>query len=121
MHKLNNIHVLLCSKPFRLLAMSHLFLYDQWTMGMHVHSVHLYVQVTHYNVWYIFFRYRKHCTISRKPGSGRPSKISNHVQRIVEHKMWQDYETTATQLHELLIHKWNILFPCALCFVAENS
>ena len=52
----------------------------------------------HYNVWYTFFRYRKYCTIACKPGSGRPSKITNHVQRIA-----QDDETTATQLHELLV------------------
>ena len=65
---------------------------------MHVHSVYLYI---HYNVWYIFSDTENIVyTIARKPGSGHPS---NHVRRIVEQKMRQDDETTATQLHELLI------------------
>ena len=39
---------------------------------------------------------------SRKPGSGCPTKITSHVKQIVEQRMRQDDETTATQLHELL-------------------
>ena len=49
-------------------------------------------------------RYRKFCTIARKPGSGRPTKITSHVKQIVEQRMRQDNETTASQLHELLTH-----------------
>ena len=49
------------------------------------------------------YRYRKLCTIARKPGSGRPSKITDYVRSVVEHQMRCDDETTATQLHERLI------------------
>lgn len=52
----------------------------------------------------MFYRYRKRCTIARKPGSGCTSKITVHVQRIVELQMRRDHETTAIQLHELLLH-----------------
>ena len=38
----------------------------------------------------------------RRPGSGRPSKITAAIKRIVEHQMRLDDETTACQLHKLL-------------------
>ena len=41
-------------------------------------------------------------SISRKEGSGRPSKITQRVLELVEHRMREDDETTATQLHMLL-------------------
>ena len=44
-------------------------------------------------------------TIARNPGSGRPSKITAEVKRIVDEKMEEDDETTAVQLHQLLINK----------------
>ena len=40
--------------------------------------------------------------IQRRPGSGRPSKISAEIKEIVEEQMRADDETTATQLHRLL-------------------
>lgn len=42
-------------------------------------------------------------TISRKEGSGRPSKITEEVLELVEQAMKADDETTATQLHALLV------------------
>ena len=45
-----------------------------------------------------FYRCRKFCTISRKPGSGRPSKITNYVRQIVEMRMQYDDEITAYEL-----------------------
>ncbi len=48
-------------------------------------------------------RYQKLCTIARKPGSGRPSKITEQVRRIVDEQMRRDDETTATQIHDLLM------------------
>ena len=47
-------------------------------------------------------RYESRGTIKRKPGSGRPSKVTAEVKRIVEAQMRLDDETTATQLHALL-------------------
>ena len=39
------------------------------------------------------------------PGSGRPSKITDEVKRIVEAQMQLDDETTAVQLRALLAQK----------------
>ena len=41
-------------------------------------------------------------SISRRPGSGRASKITARVKEIVENQMQLDDETTAHQLHRLL-------------------
>ena len=41
-------------------------------------------------------------SISRKEGSGRPSKITDRVLELVERRMRDDDETTAVQLHALL-------------------
>ena len=40
--------------------------------------------------------------LARKPGSGRPTKITERVEEIVETWMREDDETTAYQLHGLL-------------------
>ncbi len=50
-------------------------------------------------------RYRDTGTIARKPGSGRPSKITAEIKEIVEAQMRADDETTAVQLHQLLKSK----------------
>ena len=47
-------------------------------------------------------KFRETGCIRRRPGTGRPSKISTEVKRIVEEQMRADDETTATQLHRLL-------------------
>ena len=39
---------------------------------------------------------------ARRPGSDRPSKITQHVKDLVEAEMQSDDETTATQLHTML-------------------
>lgn len=41
--------------------------------------------------------------ITRTPGSGRPSKVTADIKAIVEERMRQDDETTAYQLHALLV------------------
>ena len=41
-------------------------------------------------------------TIARRPGSGRPLKITAAIKQVVERAMQVDDETTATQLHHLL-------------------
>ena len=40
--------------------------------------------------------------LTRKPGSGRPSKITRQVKEFVEQKMREDNETTVHQLHKML-------------------
>ena len=45
----------------------------------------------------------------RKAGLGRPSKITMEMKAIVEVKMREDDETTAYQLHALLVsHQFRI-------------
>ena len=41
-------------------------------------------------------------TIAWQPGSGRETKITDDIQRVVEHQMHQNDETTASQVHVLL-------------------
>ena len=47
--------------------------------------------------------------LNRHPGSGRPSKLTVEIQRLVEEQMKQDDETTAYQLHALLLSKGYIV------------
>ena len=49
--------------------------------------------------------YRLSKTISRRPGSGLPPKLSPALQRIIEEEMAKDDETTATQLQAILASK----------------
>lgn len=44
-------------------------------------------------------------TIARSLGSGRPSKVTAEVKRIVDKQMRTDDETMAHQLHTLLLAK----------------
>ena len=44
-------------------------------------------------------------TIDRRPGSGRLSSITWKVKELVEAKMNEDDETTATQLHSILLEE----------------
>ena len=48
-------------------------------------------------------KYRETKSIQRRPGSGRPTKITTTVKEIVERKMREDDEATAVQLHALLV------------------
>ena len=41
-------------------------------------------------------------SLSRRSGSGRPTKITAEIKEIVEQQMQRDDETTAVQLHHLL-------------------
>ena len=56
-------------------------------------------------IWKFLKRYTKLQCLSRKEGSGRPSKITSEVKAVVERQMESDDETTAYQLHKLLTDK----------------
>lgn len=43
--------------------------------------------------------------MARKPGSGRPSKLTTEMKLIVEEQMRKDNETSTYQLHQLLVSK----------------
>ena len=49
--------------------------------------------------------FRQTGCLNRREGSGRPSKITGDIKRIVEAQMQLDDETTAHQLHGLLIER----------------
>ena len=57
---------------------------------------------------YVAFSYatKKTCQLVRKPGSGRPTKITQPILQAIEAKMQADDETTATQLQHVLKQKW---------------
>ena len=48
-------------------------------------------------------RYKQSGTIIRCPGSGRPTVITPKIKTIIEEKIRSDDETTAEQLHVLLM------------------
>ena len=47
-------------------------------------------------------KYAETATLARRPGNGRPTKITAEIRQIVEQQMRSDDETTANQLHVLL-------------------
>ena len=52
---------------------------------------------------YKFLRkYNISASIARRQGSGRRSKITDDVKKLVDEKMREDDETTAMQLHQML-------------------
>ena len=58
--------------------------------------------VSHMGIYCFLKKFENRGTISRRHGSGRPSKITEEVKRIVEAQVQLDEETTATQLCRLL-------------------
>ena len=61
------------------------------------------IKVSRVAVYKFLKRFWTTKTIRRSEGSGRPSKITAMVQSLVDEKMEADDETTATQLHQMLI------------------
>ncbi len=60
-------------------------------------------------------KYRETGCIGRRPGSGRPSKVTREVKRVVEEQIrTDDKTTTAHQLHVLLKSKG---FNLSLCII----
>ena len=54
-------------------------------------------------------KYNISLCIARRPGSGRRSKITDEVKRLVEEKMCEDDETTAMQLHQMLTVRGHVI------------
>ena len=48
-------------------------------------------------------------SITRQAGSGRPTKLTREVKKVVEEAMRNDDETTAVQLHAILVDKQHTL------------
>ena len=58
--------------------------------------------VSRVTVWKFIRQFCATGCISRKQGSGRPTKITTEIKELVETQMSKDDETTAYQLHKLL-------------------
>ena len=54
-------------------------------------------------------KYQATSTIRRREGSGRPSEITPGIRRLVNERMEKDDETTATQLHQMLIEHGTLI------------
>ena len=63
------------------------------------------IRVSRISVYKFLRRYSETASIARKPGSGRPSTITQEIKQIVEAQMQEDDETSAVQLHALLKSK----------------
>ena len=48
-------------------------------------------------------KHRETNNIEKRPGSGQPTKMTAAVKALVEQQMTDDDETTAVQLHALLL------------------
>ncbi len=65
-------------------------------------EVEMDIKLSRQAICYFLLCYKKTNRLVRKPGSGRPTKISEPVVRAIEAKMQADDETTATQLQCVL-------------------
>ena len=60
------------------------------------------LQASQVGVAKLLKKFQQTGSIARRPGSGRPSKITAEIKALVEQKMRSDDETTAVQLHAML-------------------
>ena len=61
------------------------------------------IKVNRFGVHKFLVKYKETGSLERGPGSRRISKVTMHVKDVVEEQMQKDDETTAYQLHHLLI------------------
>ena len=67
------------------------------------------IRVSRVAVYKFLKTYKATKTIRRREGSGRPSKITPEIKRLVDERMEKDDETTATQLHQLLLENGTLI------------
>ena len=73
------------------------------------------IQVSRFGVRKFIIMYVETGSIGRRPGSGRISKVTGCVKTLVEEQMQRDDETTAHQIHQMLLeHGVNISFRTIL-------
>ena len=63
------------------------------------------IKITRVGVWKFLRRYKKTGTIARKEGTGRKSKLSPEIRKVVDDEMTRNDETTAYQLQKILCDK----------------
>ena len=76
------------------------------------------IKVSRFGVHKFIIMYNETGSIGRRPGSGRISKVTSHVKTLVEEQMQRDDETTAYQLHQMLLEH-GVEFLSELFYVAE--
>ena len=59
--------------------------------------------VSRVTIWKFLRNYAHTRSLARREGSGQPSKVTSEIQEIVDRQMKIDDETTAYQLHKLLV------------------
>ena len=78
------------------------------------------IKVCRFGVHKFLVTYRETGSVERRPGSGRLSKVTTHVKELVEEQMQKDDETTAYQLHHLLVENGIQMKPlhtnCITCW-----
>ena len=63
------------------------------------------ISVSRVAIWKLLKKYECTGTIARRETAGRPSALTVAVRSIVEEQMIKDDETTAHQLHKILVDK----------------
>ena len=63
------------------------------------------IVVTRMGVHNFIKRFNKRRCLMRAPGSGHPLKVNQEITRLVKQQMRLDNETTANQLHAMLVSK----------------
>ena len=83
------------------------FQYRNYTLlsSTKVQTFHYVLQASRRGIGKFLQKYLETDTIGRRPGSGRPTKITAEIKAIVEEQMRTDDEITAVQLHALLKSK----------------
>ena len=61
------------------------------------------IKLSTFGVYKFLKVYEETGTTARRSGSGRPTKVTARVKELVEEQMTRDDETTATQLHRMLV------------------
>ena len=61
------------------------------------------IQVSRFGVHKFLIMYKETGSIGRRPGTGGISKVTSLVKELVEEQMQRDDETTAYQLHQMLV------------------
>lgn len=67
------------------------------------------LKVTRSGILMFLKKYRETGSIARRPGSGRPCKITPAMKALIDEQMEKDDETTAVQIHTLLISKVGVV------------
>ena len=63
------------------------------------------LKASHIGIVKFLVKYRETGSVERRTGSGRSSKITTEIKKVVQDQMRLDDETTAYQLHQLLARR----------------